>query len=231
MSSVPTILLLTRTPAFFEHPDVWFNRRGVDVFCARNIPEATTILKSKPVHLVICANVPPQVNSTFLRQFVPSRVPVLFLKTDSDSAKHATSFLAKDNCCVLSAPFGQRLSDHVAHLLAAPTRHYLRLLVHFQRCGSNQPVSFGFTANLSTTGLLLDTRCSASIGETLKLSFLLPGSRETTTVNGVVVRHSTTSNGDTHQYGLKFMDLPAHSRRTILELTHAIPERREAVGG
>ena len=58
MTQSPTILLYSTEPAFFERRDTWFNRRGVEVFCAMDPRSLRANLSTRRPNLLLSRGVP-----------------------------------------------------------------------------------------------------------------------------------------------------------------------------
>ncbi len=212
----PTILLFSQQPAFFERRDTWFNRRGVDVFCAMDIDEVATIFSVRRVDLMLSQGVPGELSEGALRKVVPAQVPIILLTEGGDDARALASYTKSETCNVLKAPFGDKVMHLTARALAVPTRHYLRILVQIQ-VGESAGGTFGFSNNISTTGMLLETKRKLAVGETVGLSFMLPGAPQMTATHALVVREAPAE-GNTFRFGVKFIDLPANDQEFLANL-------------
>lgn len=217
MSTGPTVLLYTQDPAFFERRDTWFNRRGVDVFCAMDMEEAAAILTLRRVDMLVSCGVPAGLAVEELRGQVPYGVPLIVLVTPEDDEDLIDDYRLASDVAVITSPYGDALMQNTAKLLSVPTRHYIRILVQLQI--EDQAGGFGFSNNLSATGMLVETKKQLEIGTHIQLSFLLPGARQMTAVKARVVREAQSNKHGSFRYGVQFVDLPVADREHIVALT------------
>ncbi len=230
MSNGTTVLLFTHSPSFFEQRDTWFNRRGVDVFCAMDLEDAAAVFNKRRVDMMLCQGPPGGVHEAAIREVVPRGVPIFVLATENDDSRLLASYHKAVDSKVIKLPYGDAVMRLTAQTLAVPIRHYLRILVQVQAGSSERSNTFGFSNNISASGMLLETKRRLRIGDTVGLSFLLPCSPQMTVVHALVVREAKTE-GNTLRFGLKYIDLPASDRDFIESLTSQTEQRKHAVSG
>jgi hypothetical protein len=201
---VPTILLYSPHPAFFERRDTWFNRRGVDVFCAMDVDTLANMFSHRRMMLVLTQGVPDGMTAHEMRQIIPPQVRMLVLTEGGDDEDLLATYEADPDCKVLRAPFGEQVTKAARNAMTIPPRHYLRILVQIQADGGG---TFGFSNNISTTGMLLETKRQLNVGDTVALSFMLPGASQMSAAHALVVRQAPSQGA--YRFGLRFVDLPA----------------------
>ena len=82
-----TVILIANEPSFFEREATWFNRRGVDVFCANDLVELTAIMSFRVPSLVIAAGPPDCKREHEFRTIVPEAIPLLILARHTDDKR------------------------------------------------------------------------------------------------------------------------------------------------
>lgn len=227
MSNGPTVLLLAPTPAFFERRDTWFNRRGVDVFCALDLHDAASIFAMRRVDVVLAQGPPDGMDCTSARRVIPPEVPIIVLSSKGCPTALLDTYRRSAEATVVAEPYDDKIMHATARILEVPDRHYLRILVQVQGA-TGQAGTFGFSNNISTTGILMETRRELQIGETLQLSFLLPGAGQMTAVSALVVRQAHSGEGGTMRFGMKFIDLTESDLETITAMLSQADARKRA---
>ncbi len=230
MNNGTTVLLYTHNPAFFERRDTWFNRRGVDVFCAMDLEDAACIFTKRKVDLMLCEGPPGNVPEAAVREVVPRGVPIFVLADDSDNAELLNSYHKAIDSKVIRAPYGDAVLRLTAQALTVAVRHYIRILVQIQAGTSERSNTFGFSTNVSASGMLLETKRRLRIGDTIGVSFMLPCAPQMTACDALVVREAP-SEGNTLRFGIKFIGLSVSDQEFIMSLASQSEQRAQAVGG
>jgi len=91
------------------------------------------------------------------------------------------------------------------------------------RSFSEESGIFGVVVNISVSGLAFVCRNTFLVGETVKLSILLPGSKFL--IDGEIVRVSDTSKGN--EYGVRFLREDEEAIREVKDLIENIKERED----
>ena len=216
-----TVILISKDPSFFEKEETWFNRRGVDVFCATSLQELVAIAGIRPPDLVISAGPPDGTREHMYRERIQESVPLVVLHRGSEDEKIVTEYTAGFRSTVIHRPYGNRILRATEAALASSSRHYLRVLVQFSLDSATRSGAFGFSQNLSPTGMLIETKRELQIRDRMAMSFMLPGKRDMTQVNVEVVRRAPSLKADSCCYGVQFLDLPAEDRAFIDSLNQA----------
>lgn len=213
-----TILLYSTQPEFFERKDTCFNRRGVEVFGAARPQDLRAVVQARKVDLVISRGIPQHCTLADVRTMVPHGVPLVIMTTENDDAAILASFERAPDVTVIRPPYGESLMDTTARLLTISLRRYLRILVQIA-VGDKEKGGFGFTHNLSASGMLLESRRRLEIGEELAMSFLIPGASRMAHVVGRVVREAPSPETTSFRFGLQFVTISQEDKDMILRLT------------
>ncbi|MBI5049270.1 MAG: PilZ domain-containing protein [Deltaproteobacteria bacterium] len=94
----------------------------------------------------------------------------------------------------------------------------IRILARIGVEGSRRapPESFlGNTANISVSGVLIETSHSLTHGEVVSCSFFIPGNSTPITLGGEVVRKTDGKQPGMSYYGIKFLNIMEEDRRVI----------------
>ncbi|MFT5431464.1 MAG: hypothetical protein ACI9OJ_002160 [Myxococcota bacterium] len=219
----PSVLLYGTNPQFFERRDTWFNRRGVEVFCSMTAPELLSIAKSRAISLILSSGVPASLSHEKLRRFIPEDMPVLVLAKSGDAPELLQAYHEGEASAVLVPPYEDRVMCATAEALKVPVRHYLRMLVQLRVGHGRAGGGFGFTNNVSATGLLLETKTKLKVGSEVKVSFMIPGAGAMTAVTGRVVRDAGLSPTGCFRYGVHFLDISADDQTHIRAMVSQDP--------
>lgn len=105
------------------------------------------------------------------------------------------------------------LSNLVFKLLNIPRRESYRVLINVKVSGKHNNKSFLCTsANISCSGLLIETDNIFDLGNNVSCSFFLPGMKKIN-VNGTIVR--VNAKVDINEYGIKFDHINNEDRSSI----------------
>jgi hypothetical protein len=206
---------MSSDPSFFEQEETWFNRRGVDIFCANDIEELSWITNVRPPNLIISAGPPDGHREHNFREIVPEAIPLVILARANDDQRSLIEYENGFQSTVVHRPYGNQVMRTTAAALETVNRQYIRMLVQLQSSSQSKSGGFGFSHNVSPTGILLETKKELALGDRLQLSFMLPGAKEMTEVTAEVIREAPSIKPATHCYGLQFLDLSAEHRAHI----------------
>jgi DNA-binding response OmpR family regulator len=118
------------------------------------------------------------------------------------------------NQCVIRPVSRAQLARAALKLIRVAPRRDVRILVRarpFPRGGSSR---YGFTRNLSASGMLLETDQPVDVGDTLDLRFFVPGVPNEVVTGAAVIRHHEPPS---YRWlvGMQFMQLKALHRQNI----------------
>ncbi len=144
-----------------------------------------------------------------------AQVSILFVGDAHDTARAQTASKSGANV-VLLRPFNVvQLSAAVSTLANVASRRRTRLLVRMDAGGGvGAGFQVGFTHNLSSSGMLVESEAAFDVGARVSLRFFLPGETVEFTTDADVVRIERRS-ADRPLIGLRFLTLDAPSRASI----------------
>jgi len=118
---------------------------------------------------------------------------------------------------VLLEPVGEEISLYFNKLITAPKREIRAILVQGWAM-ENHDKSFFFakSRDLSRSGMLFETNKELSLGQEVRISFVMPILKENISITGKIVRRLTPAHqGELTRYGLNFIDIPSYSRKVL----------------
>lgn len=224
MPIMKSVLLVGGDPNFFEN-SVVLDRRGVLMFPAMTIKEASVTFNKTAVHLVLVDGV-TQANGVSvisdlatLPQVVaawPATVPVVYIAGSRDDPAALALRQNKVSVEVMPAAsdavFQRRMIVLTAKALGLVRRcdasHCVAQFWSLSKLGEKaakrgQP-NFGFVRNVGPSGLLLESQTAIQIGDAVVVSFTLPkvGSFD---LQGAVVRIGASSQPPVPCYGIQLV--------------------------
>ncbi|MGE5894077.1 MAG: PilZ domain-containing protein [bacterium] len=116
------------------------------------------------------------------------------------------------NSLIIKPIYHRDLVSKASALLKIPERESLRVLINITVQGQHREDFYCSTKNISTSGMLFETRKVLAIGERVTLSLLL--SLKRVTVAGEVVRVKQIA-ANHYQYGIHFIDVDERSKALI----------------
>lgn len=223
------VLLVSEVPNFFEEADHIINRRGVEAYPALDLSYGGEILVRIPMDLLIldCTNGAYDADQLFddlselnARIQLPS-ILVVPVAQEESMRNHFSSIAS-----VFIVPFpisSKYLFDLSNRLLSVANRKYVRVLVQVRVTGSEpeagQQTHFAFSRNVSETGMLLETEAPFGVGQTVGVSFMLPGGAGGGAIEAraEVVRVQEDPATTARYYGLRFSDIAPGQKSVIAE--------------
>lgn len=131
-----------------------------------------------------------------LRAERPTRkLPILWID-GSDRLGAAERAESAGANVVLTRPFvPTQLKQAVLKLVNVAPRCQVRMLVRTRRLGASGPFCDGFSHNLSTSGMLLETEEPVDVGDFIDVRFFVPGAGTEVVTDARVVRHHVQPSG------------------------------------
>jgi len=105
-------------------------------------------------------------------------------------------------------------------LLGIANRKYVRVLVQIKIPKEKaSQTHFGFSRNVSSSGMLLETEMAFQPGDTMILGFMLPQSGASKMIDAkcVVVRAQKPAAGTVTHYGVHFLDMSPSDRERVAD--------------
>ncbi|PWT89076.1 MAG: hypothetical protein C5B54_09525 [Acidobacteria bacterium] len=213
-----TILLVDDADLFLQLEKMIFTRTGARILTAKTGAAALDLaITEKPDIILLDLRLPDipgdEVCTRLKANTVTESIPVLIVTAfgkveEMDRCRRAgcDDFLTKP-------VKNQELLSKVAQLLQIPHRHSLRILVRIETEGSkNNEVFFGTSADLSKTGMFLETDKKLHAGDEIIVRFFLPNQDEIEAKSKIVrLETQSRSNG----YGLQFLNLSAKQEKSL----------------
>ncbi len=196
----------------------FFTRLGCVILNARSAELAQdTIEVEKPDLVVVSSRLPDATGADFchaVRKKLRKRAPRLILVSEPGDKGAGTA--AWDDH-LLRPVDPEDLMARIAVILNVQQRRFPRLpvQVHVQY-GNRRDRLSGTTRDLSPEGMLIEAGEAVPAGTRLDLEFTLPGHALTLRTQGEVVRSTRLGGGRKHGLGVRFVDMPADVRETIL---------------
>jgi len=196
----------------------FFTRMGYFILNARSAEQAAeTIELEKPDLVVVASRLKDGSGVDFCRRIrKPGRKqgPRVILIAESDASVAGAA--AWDDF-LLRPVDPEDLMARISATLQVPQRRSQRLGVKLQvNYGSKRDRLTGTTRDLSPDGMLIEASEPLKIGTRLELEFALPGHKRTLNAKGEVVRATRLGSDRRHGIGVRFIDLDAATRETIL---------------
>jgi len=213
------ILISGQLESFFDKEKDICNRSELKIFIA---PSAEAILnthRSEHFDLMILPldmeeGNPENICSSIRKDDDLKHVSIMIIcnntKADIDRVQkcRANSYITKP---IVHEEFMQRLTQFLAIPERQDYRVVLKVTVHGK---SNNDSFFCSSYNLSTSGLLIETKKVFEKNDIISCSFFLPNSDQIIS-DAEIMRTIRTANGS-FQYGIRFMNL-AHRYKTAIE--------------
>jgi hypothetical protein len=221
------VLMVSSEAAFFEKPGNAINRRGVQAFPVLDMKDGEAALEKLPVDLVIynATNRVGDMEAVHdeISAVATSSLPVLLIAGEKDEAAVRDRFADLASLFVATYPNSSRyLLDLSNRLLSVANRKYVRVLVQARKVRAATPgappqTHFGFSRNISETGMLLESEAHFEVGEIIILGFMLPGTGGMIEVRAEVVR--SQEGGGVTYFGMRFTDLGVGDRQAVAKYT------------
>ncbi len=198
----------------------FLSREGVKLFTAATNDEVLSIHRAESMDIIIADLLTPGMKTEALCSAIRSddalsKVSIIIIRP-ANTADDERSAQCKANA-VLTLPIDRaQLLEKVRQLLDISWRESYRVLVSVSVSGNSKDRSFFCrSANISTTGMLIETEKVFAKGDRLACSFFLPDSAQIKT-NGEIVRVIQQDEGSkTCQYGVQFSTLPPDAKSAI----------------
>lgn len=212
------ILLVDDADLFLQLEKMIFQRTGAEILTARTGKQAIQIAQSQHPDIILLdlrlPDIPgDEVCAALKSHAATSNIPILIVTAfgkveEMDNCRRAgcDDFIAKP-------VKNQELLAKVATILRIPHRHSLRILVRIETEGTRKSeVFFGTSADLSKSGMFLETDQKLYIGEEISVRFFLPNQEEIE-ADSKVVREE--SRGRTNGYGIQFQELSSKQEKAL----------------
>jgi hypothetical protein len=215
------VLLVSSEGSFFERKETVFEKRGSRVFAVPDLKSAYRVVDSvKPALVVVNATDDSMKlisqRDRLGRLVVSSSTQVMCLVARGEAGRLSSALKGSTNFRILSYPWpGREFLDISSDLLGTGARKYVRVLTQIKIRKENIVTVFGFSRNISTFGMLLESEVGLKPSDSVVLSFMLPGTSKMIETSSVVSRIQEVSGTNNKLYGMAFVDLDGEHREEI----------------
>jgi hypothetical protein len=217
VDAVKHTILVSRNGAFFLQKDTVFEKRGTRVFAFPDSKSAYRILEVLTPSIVI-VNATDDIEDVldpkkkFSKLALKTTHTTVLIVNRDDMARASNALSALTDLKVLGYPWkGTQLLNLTSKALDTGNRKYARVLVQVKIRKETVMTVFGFSRNIGTNGMLLESEVSLSVDESVAMSFMLPGTTKMIEVKSVVTRRQEVTGTTNKLYGMVFEDPdPAH---------------------
>lgn len=218
------IMLISKEPDFFEQKEHAIDKRDVELFPAMSFDEAQKLIEHLSFQLIIINHCNDSVVSSgsvpLIKKIVKeSQIPVILIVKEIHSGVTKSVFEDVPALFIVTYPISfNYLLELNKKLLNQPMRKYVRILIQIKRIlGEGQTKTvFGFSRNMSDTGMLLETETDFKIGDTMFFSFMIPGSSRMIEIKAQVVRTQKNKGSTAKFYGVHFIDISPTDKEIVL---------------
>ena len=226
------ILLVDDVKLFLELEKTILSRRNLQIFTASSGQEAIDIHKRERVDLILCDLYMPGMNGDEACRLIRSdgtlkNVAIVMVTTSASQEDiercmkaGANDYIAKP---INPTELLKKLNTYISVAMRANTRVFVRLRVEGTR-GSSSEVFIGTTLNVSSSGFLIETGHTFTLGETASFSLGLPDRAGQIYVKGEVVRIAVGTQPKMNYYGINLTDIKEEDKQAIEEYVKMHPE-------
>ena len=205
------ILIVDDLKPFVEEEKNILSRSDVHIFTATSGSEALSIHRNVKVDLMVVDLDMPSMTGDELCSLVRKDPDLKFVSilmvTRPREADIARCKKCGSNDYITKPIKPKILLEKATALLGVAIRKAYRVFVNVSVNGEKEHAKFAATSvNISTAGLLVETKKALNIGDIVDCSFFLPGT-SAISVRGEIVRTIKKPTEDACQYGIKFITI------------------------
>ncbi len=207
------VLLVDDVKLFLEIERSLLNRPGIEIFTATSGEEALEIHSTEKVDLILLDLYMPGITGDEVCRRIRSddnlkQTSIIMVTTSTVKDDIERSMNAGANDYILKPINPIDLLQKIQIYMNVSMRKDVRILVRLGVEGRMGMESFiGNTANISTSGILIECAHMLFPGNTISCAFSLPGNTSPLSVTGEIVRKSKGRNPGMKAYGIKFLDI------------------------
>jgi len=221
-----TVLIADDLKFFLDVESTYLRRGGFEVIPVGSGDQAVQLASERRPQLILLDLEMPGMDGSracaaIRRDPLLSATPIIIMSAGGTEETRDRCLKAGCTEFVAKPENPEELLGIVARVLKLRQREAERITVVFNvtgNLGSRQVV--GRAANLSTTGLLLETSTPVNVGSVLQIEFFLPKTRHAVKVKGEVTRADPNPEGG-YRSGVRFTDLSQADQEQILEYVSA----------
>lgn len=214
-------LLVDDVKLFLAMEKSLLNRQNLQIFTATSGPEAIDIHKKEHVDLILLDLNMPNMNGDEVCRIIRSSdtlksVAIIMVTTSSRKEDVEACMNAGANDYITKPINATELLNKVGRYLDIQHRQSLRVLSRVEvKAQKGNKEFLSYAVNISSTGMLLESSDSISVGDLIKTALFLPGSFHAIKVEGTVVRKVENGAGKMPNYGVKFLNITEEDRGII----------------
>lgn len=219
---VSTVLLAGIGRGPFEAIAPVLDRRQLKIERVTIPEEAVALAAAKPFDLVVFDSEPERLSLGELVERLrtsdsASREGSLLVVSGPAVADGARALIGRGVNRVVTLDMTEEIIDqHVADLLDVAPRAAVRVAARLTTVVDDGTLEIvGRTANISATGMLLQTSTALEIGQLVTFEFLTGDGSDMVAGEGTVVRHAVAERGGVDGMGIRFLQLLGDGRKMI----------------
>lgn len=219
---ISTVLLAGIGRGPFEALAPVLDRRHLKIEHVLVPEEAVALAVAKPFDLVIFDSEPERFTLAELVEKLrtsdsASHAGSLMVVAEPQSAQEARGLIGRGVNRVVTLDMTEEIIDqHVADLLDIAPRAAVRFTARLTTVLDDGKIEVvGPTANLSVTGMLLQTSTTLEIGQLVAFEFLSSSGDDMVSGDAAVVRHAVAERGGIDGIGIRFLDFHGDGRQRI----------------
>lgn len=226
------VLLVDDVKLFLELEKTILARRNLQIFTATSGQEAIDIHRRERVDLILCDLYMPGMNGDEACRIIRcdgtlKNVAIVMVTTSASQEDiercmkaGANDYIAKP---INPTELLSKLNTYISVAMRTNTRVFVRLRVE-GTSGNSSEVFIGTTLNVSSSGFLIETGHTFTLGERASFSLGLPDRAAQIYVKGEVVRKAGGTQPKMNYYGINLTEIKDEDKQAIEEYIKLHPE-------
>lgn len=215
------ILLVDDVKLFLSMEQSCLARENLQIFTATSGKEAIEILRREIVDLMLLDLYMPDMNGDEVCKLIRNdsnlkSVSIIMVTTSYKDDDIKKCIAAGANDYIAKPINATELLKKVGKYIEVPHRKDLRVLSRIEIKAQRGNKEFlAHTVNISTSGMLVESKEDISIGDIMTASLFLPGGFTSVSMTGTVVRKIDNGAGKLPYYGVKFLNVAERDAKII----------------
>ena len=216
--SMKKILIVDDLASFVDREKSILNRADFKIFTATSGEEALKIHKAEHMDMIVTdlemPGIPGDKLCSIIRQDESLKNVSVIIVCSNSAADRAKVARCQANAYITKPIRPVEFLEKVSQLMDIPERQSYRVLLRVKVKGKTTAEPFFCSSrNISVTGLLIETDKILEKGDIISCSFFLPKSE--CIVTDAEVMRVVKSDENTHQYGVRYLDISPQFRSSI----------------
>ena len=212
------ILIVDDLASFVDREKSILNRADFKIFTATSGEEALKIHKAEHMDMIVTdlemPGIPGDKLCSIIRQDESLKNVSVIIVCSNSAADRAKVARCQANAYITKPIRPVEFLEKVSQLMDIPERQSYRVLLRVKVKGKTTAEPFFCSSrNISVTGLLIETDKILEKGDIISCSFFLPKSE--CIVTDAEVMRVVKSDENTHQYGVRYLDISPQFRSSI----------------